>query len=96
MALVTLARTRNGPHPQRSSHVTEWGPRTRRPVARLPGGGVRRAGHRRATEPSTGTIPSVGTAWDQPGPYEVTVDIEAVHTFYHPKEMGGEESSTRS
>ncbi|MFE7600345.1 acetylxylan esterase [Streptomyces sp. NPDC057494] len=41
-----------------------------------------------ATEAATGRIPSVGTAWDQPGPYEVTVDIEAVHTFYHPKDMG--------
>ncbi|MFJ7955537.1 acetylxylan esterase [Streptomyces sp. NPDC096319] len=41
-----------------------------------------------ATEAATGRIPSVGTAWDQPGPYEVTVEIEAVHTFYRPKDMG--------
>ncbi|WP_426368286.1 chlorophyllase/cutinase-like alpha/beta fold protein [Streptomyces sp. E-08] len=41
-----------------------------------------------ATDTATGRIPSVGTAWDQPGPYEVNVDIEAVHTFYYPKDMG--------
>ncbi|MGW8761114.1 poly(ethylene terephthalate) hydrolase family protein [Streptomyces sp. NPDC055815] len=41
-----------------------------------------------ATESATGGIPSVGTAWDQPGPYEVNVDIEVVHTFYYPKDMG--------
>ncbi|MEU7700020.1 acetylxylan esterase [Streptomyces sp. NPDC039028] len=36
----------------------------------------------------TGTIPSVGTDWGRPGPYEVDVDVEAVHTFYHPRTMG--------
>ncbi|MFE9045385.1 acetylxylan esterase [Streptomyces sp. NPDC007818] len=36
----------------------------------------------------TGGIPPVGTAWGEPGPYEVDVDIEAVHTFYHPRTMG--------
>ncbi|WP_282692550.1 acetylxylan esterase [Streptomyces sp. CC208A] len=35
-----------------------------------------------------GGIPSVGTAWDRSGPYEVEVDIEVVHTFYRPRDMG--------
>ncbi|MGA5065491.1 chlorophyllase/cutinase-like alpha/beta fold protein [Streptomyces exfoliatus] len=37
---------------------------------------------------TAGSVPSVGTAWGQPGPYEVDVDIEAVHTFYYPRDMG--------
>ncbi|MEU7120753.1 poly(ethylene terephthalate) hydrolase family protein [Streptomyces zaomyceticus] len=37
---------------------------------------------------AAGTIPSVGTDWGRTGPYEVSVDIEAVHTFYHPRTMG--------
>ncbi len=37
---------------------------------------------------TAGGVPSVGTAWGQPGPYEVDVDIEAVHTFYYPRDMG--------
>ncbi|MEU9293874.1 acetylxylan esterase [Streptomyces sp. NPDC048266] len=37
---------------------------------------------------TAGTVPSVGTDWGRPGPYEVSVDIEAVHTFYHPRDMG--------
>ncbi|MFJ5782010.1 poly(ethylene terephthalate) hydrolase family protein [Streptomyces hydrogenans] len=41
-----------------------------------------------AAAATTGGIPSVGTAWGAPGPYEVDVDIEAVHTFYHPRSMG--------
>ncbi|MFF9066411.1 acetylxylan esterase [Streptomyces sp. NPDC014891] len=41
-----------------------------------------------ADEGTTGTIPSVGTDWGSPGPYEVDVDVEAVHTFYHPRTMG--------
>ncbi|MEU5876366.1 acetylxylan esterase [Spirillospora sp. NPDC047279] len=35
-----------------------------------------------------GQIPSVGKNWGSPGPYEVQVDIEVVHTFYYPKAMG--------
>ncbi|MEU2507506.1 acetylxylan esterase [Streptomyces sp. NPDC007863] len=42
-----------------------------------------------ATAPATAAgIPPVGTDWDRPGPYEVDVDIEVVHTFYHPRAMG--------
>ncbi|WP_318210239.1 MULTISPECIES: chlorophyllase/cutinase-like alpha/beta fold protein [unclassified Streptomyces] len=37
---------------------------------------------------TAGTIPSVGTDWGRTGPYEVDVDIEAVHTFYYPRTMG--------
>ncbi|MCX5231040.1 acetylxylan esterase [Streptomyces sp. NBC_00233] len=37
---------------------------------------------------SAGTVPSVGTDWGRTGPYEVAVDIEAVHTFYYPRNMG--------
>ncbi|MEU4062385.1 acetylxylan esterase [Streptomyces wedmorensis] len=41
-----------------------------------------------AAEETTGAIPSVGTDWGSPGPYEVDVDIEVVHTFYYPRNMG--------
>ncbi|MFG3041456.1 alpha/beta hydrolase family protein [Streptomyces sp. NPDC048330] len=41
-----------------------------------------------AAEGTAGTIPSVGTDWGSPGPYEVNVDIEVVHTFYYPRDMG--------
>ncbi|WP_017237381.1 poly(ethylene terephthalate) hydrolase family protein [Streptomyces sp. SS] len=41
-----------------------------------------------AAEETTGAIPSIGTDWGSPGPYEVDVDIEAVHTFYYPRNMG--------
>ncbi|QES10303.1 acetylxylan esterase [Streptomyces venezuelae] len=37
---------------------------------------------------TTGTIPSVGTDFGRTGPYQVDVDIEAVHTFYYPRTMG--------
>ncbi|MFD4315543.1 alpha/beta hydrolase family protein [Streptomyces sp. NPDC058548] len=37
---------------------------------------------------TAGTIPSVGTDWGRTGPYEVAVDIEVVHTFYYPRNMG--------
>ncbi|MFE6781743.1 acetylxylan esterase [Streptomyces sp. NPDC057680] len=37
---------------------------------------------------TAGTVPSVGTDWGRTGPYEVAVDIEAVHTFYYPRTMG--------
>ena len=41
-----------------------------------------------AAEESDGAIPSVGTAWGQPGPYDVKVDIDVAHTFYYPQDMG--------
>ncbi|NGN64737.1 acetylxylan esterase [Streptomyces sp. A7024] len=41
-----------------------------------------------AAETEIASIPSVGTAWGQPGPYEVKVDIEVAHTFYYPRTMG--------
>ncbi|GGY65075.1 alpha/beta hydrolase family protein [Streptomyces omiyaensis] len=37
---------------------------------------------------AAGAVPPVGTAWGEPGPYEVEVDIEAVHTFYRPRTLG--------
>ena len=37
---------------------------------------------------ATDSTPSVGTDWGQPGPYGVKTDIEAVHTFYYPEDMG--------
>ncbi|MFJ5708463.1 acetylxylan esterase [Streptomyces sp. NPDC093105] len=40
------------------------------------------------TAPAAAGPSSVGTAWDRPGPYEVEVDIEVVHTFYRPKDPG--------
>jgi hypothetical protein len=41
-----------------------------------------------AAEEPDGAIPSVGTGWGQPGPYDVKVDIDVAHTFYYPKDMG--------
>lgn len=37
---------------------------------------------------AAGSIPSVGTDWGQPGPYDVKVGIEVAHTFYYPQNMG--------
>jgi hypothetical protein len=39
--------------------------------------------------PSAAAVPD----WSAPGPYEVSVDIEVVHTFYYPKNIG--QSATR-
>ncbi|MEV0096764.1 acetylxylan esterase [Streptomyces sp. NPDC050738] len=41
-----------------------------------------------AAQDAASAIPSVGTDFGEPGPYAVSVDIEAVHTFYHPTDMG--------
>lgn len=40
-------------------------------------------------------VPSAAAVvdWSAPGPYEVSVDIEVVHTFYYPKNIG--QSATR-
>lgn len=35
-----------------------------------------------AVSAAAGSIPSVGTDWGAPGPYDVSVDIGIVHTFY--------------
>ncbi|MEU8528143.1 acetylxylan esterase [Streptomyces sp. NPDC048629] len=40
------------------------------------------------TVESSGTVPVVGTDWGAPGPYAVSVEIEAVHTFYRPQDLG--------
>ncbi|MFE5813158.1 alpha/beta hydrolase family protein [Streptomyces sp. NPDC056479] len=41
-----------------------------------------------ATAQSTGSLPFAGTDFGKAGPYEVSVDIGVVHTFYYPKNMG--------
>jgi dienelactone hydrolase len=33
-------------------------------------------------------FPSVGTAFDRPGPYPTTITRESAHTYYHPTTMG--------
>ncbi|MDG4861642.1 acetylxylan esterase [Streptomyces sp. T-3] len=57
-------------------------------VAAAPGTAGAAAGQEAGAGVASGTIPSVGTDWGQPGPYDVKVDIEAVHTFYYPASMG--------
>lgn len=41
-----------------------------------------------AVSAAAGSIPSVGTDWGAPGPYDVSVDIGIVHTFYRPTDLG--------
>ncbi|MER5941933.1 acetylxylan esterase [Streptomyces sp. NPDC001928] len=41
-----------------------------------------------AAAQTAGSLPSVGTDFGASGPYDVTVDIEVVHTFYYPRNMG--------